>query len=131
MTTGLRPMGRVRNVLSVRPRGCTADEPQAEQQTVFSPGRWQSGWFLQRRLSECRCIPESRTHGTTSWWTCCVSNLNRVIDPTTDWASTSTFFKACTLPPDEPKKILCANRRLALPPDPFPGHASTGSTLGH
>src|SRR5208283_766111 len=61
-----------------------------------------SGWFLQRRLSECRCIPESRTHGTTSWWTCCVSNLNRVIDPTTDWASTSTFFKACTLPPDEP-----------------------------
>src|SRR5208283_1402635 len=74
--------------------------------TVFSPGRWQSGWFLQRRLSECRCIPESRTHGTTSWWTCCVSNLNRVIDPTTDWASTSTFFKACTLPPDEPEQNL-------------------------
>src|SRR5208337_647526 len=75
--------------------------------TVFPPGRWQSGWFLQRRLSECRCIPESRTHGTTSWWTCCVSNLNRIIDPTTDWASTSTFFKACTLPPDEPK-LSCA-----------------------
>src|SRR5208337_3838086 len=33
-------------------------------------------------------------------------NLNRVIDPTTDWASTSTFFKACTLPPDEPVFLL-------------------------
>src|SRR5208283_4985353 len=72
--------------------------------TVFSPGRWQSGWFLQRRLSECRCIPESRTHGTTSWWTCCVSNLKGVLDATLDWASMSTFFKACTLPPDEPER---------------------------
>src|SRR5208283_3410969 len=89
--------------------------------TVFSPGRWQSGWFLQRRLSECRCIPESRTHGTTSWWTWCLSNLKGVSDATLDWASMSTFFKACTLPPDEPyfdyRPIPRSEPPFAQPPD--------------
>ena len=33
--TDLLPIGSVRNVLSVRPRGCTADEPHAEQDNGF------------------------------------------------------------------------------------------------
>src|SRR5208337_3738266 len=50
MTTGLRPMGRVRNVLSVRPRGCTADEPQAEQHNGFFP--WSMAkWMVPRSRS--------------------------------------------------------------------------------
>ncbi len=79
-TTALLPMGRVRNVLSVRPRGCTADEAQAEQHNGFFPwsmAKWMVPPTKAVRMSECGCIHKSRTHGTTGWWTRGVSNLKR------------------------------------------------------
>ena len=113
---GLRPMGRVRTFSRFDHAGVLPTNRKPSNTTVSSPGQWRRGWSLQRRLSECRCIPESRTHGTTSWWTFCVSNLKRIIDATSDWASMSTLFKACTLPPDEPEsstKTFCGRKWIA------------------